>query len=96
MSGRAKRVLVYAAALLLSPLPLTPCERGTREFALAHSACGLALALGSLYVLRGELRLKARGLLGQKLVAASSVTLLFGAALVVGSVVYLLRGFLEN
>ena len=92
MSGRAKRVLVYTAALLLSPLPLTPWGRGSREFVLALVPCGLALALASLYVLRGELRLGARGTLGQRLAAAAAVTLLFGASLAVGSVVYLLRG----
>lgn len=89
MSGRAKRVLVYTAALLGAPLPLMPFEKGTREFAMAVAACGLALSLGSFYVLRGELRLRARGLLGTKLVAASAITLLFGAGLLAGSVVYL-------
>lgn len=91
MSGRAKRVLVYTAALLTAPLPVMPWERGTHEFALSLAPCGLILALGSLYALRGELRQQARGLLGQKIVAASGITLLFGASLLVGSVVYLLR-----
>ena len=89
MSGRAKRVLVYTVALLTAPLPVMPFEKGTREFALAVAACGLVLSLGSFYVLRGELRLKARGLLGAKLVATSVITLAFGAALLAGSVVYL-------
>ena len=89
MSGRGRRVLVYTAALLGAPLPLMPFEKGTREFALAAAACGLVLSLGSFYVLRGELRLRARGLLGMKLVASSAITLLFGAALLAGSVVYL-------
>jgi hypothetical protein len=91
MTGRAKRVFVYTAALLSAPLPLMPWERGTRESVVALVPCGLVLALGSLYVLRGELG-GPRGLLGNKLVAASSITLLFGASLVVGSAVYLLRG----
>ena len=91
MSGRAKRVLVYTTTLLLAPLPLMPHARGTPQFAAAVGACGLALALASLYVLRGELRLKARGLLGQKLAAASAITLLFGASMFMGSVVYLWR-----
>ena len=91
MSGRAKRVLVYTATLRLAPLPLMPHARGTPRFASAVAACGLALALASLYVLRGELRLKARGLLGNKLAAASAVTLLFGASMFVGAFVYLWR-----
>ena len=90
MSGRAKRVLVLTASLLAAPLPVMPFEKGTREFALALVACGFVLALGSLYVLRGELRLRARGLLGAKLLATSAILLLFGASLFVGSVVYLL------
>jgi hypothetical protein len=91
ISGRAKRVLVYTAALLLAPLPVMPYAKGTREFALAVAACGAALALSSLYVARGEWKLKHRGLLGNKLLASSLITLLFGAALFVGSVVYLVR-----
>ena len=90
MSGRARRVLVYTASLLAAPLPVMPYEKGTREFAFALAACGLVVTLGSFYVLRGELRLRARGLLGAKLVASSLITLLFGAALLAGSVVYLL------
>lgn len=92
MPGRAKRVLVYAAALILSPAWLMPWELGTREFALALVPYGLALSLLSLYVLRGELAFREPGLLGWKLVAASFITLLFAASLAVGSVVYLLRG----
>ena len=91
MSGRTKRVLVYTAALLTAPLPLMPWERGTREFVIALVPCGLVLALGSYYVLRGEWG-RPRGLLGNKLVASSSITLLFGASLFVGALVYLLRG----
>ena len=82
--------MVYTAALLAAPLPVIPQAKGTREFALALEACGVVVVLASLYVLRGELRLKARGLLGNKLLAASVITLLFGAALFVGSTVYLL------
>jgi hypothetical protein len=67
-----------------------PFEKGTREFALSLVACGLVLALGSFYVLRGELRGRPLGLLGQKLVATSSILLLFGASLFVGSIIYLL------
>ena len=90
-SGRGRRVIVYTAALLFAPLPVMPFERGTREFALAVLACGAALGLASLYVARGESRLKARSLLGNKMLAASLITLLFGALLVVGSVIFLLR-----
>ena len=89
MSGRAKRVLVLTASLLAAPLPVMPFEKGTREFALSLAACGLVLALGSLYVLRGEWRDRPLGLLGQKLVATSSILLLFGASLLAGSVIYL-------
>ncbi|HEX8500519.1 MAG TPA: hypothetical protein VF659_08015 [Pyrinomonadaceae bacterium] len=95
MSGRAKRVLVYTAALLTAPLPVMPFGRGTREFALALVPCGLSLALASLYVLRGEWRLGSRGLLGTKLLAASLITLAFGASLLAGSVAYLLTGLFD-
>jgi hypothetical protein len=66
-----------------------PFEKGTSEFAWAVGACGTALAAASYYVARGEWRLKHRGLLGNKLLAASLLTLLFGMALAAGSVVYL-------
>ena len=91
MSGRARRVLVYTATLLLAPLPVMPYAKGTREFALALTACGAALALSSLYVARGERRLKHRGLLGNKLLAASLITLIFGLGLFVGSILYIIR-----
>lgn len=78
---------VYTATLLLSPLPMMPFERGTREFALSLIACGTLLAAGSLYTLIGERR--SRSLLGMKLIAASAITLLFAASLLVGSLVYL-------
>jgi hypothetical protein len=89
--GRASRVMVYTASLLGAPVPVMPFERGTREFALAVMACGAILSLASLYVVRGEMRLKARGLLGNKLLASASITLVLGLSLVVGSVVYLGR-----
>jgi hypothetical protein len=91
MSGRGKRVLVYTAALLLGPLPAMPFAWGTRGFALGVAAWGGVWALASLYVARGELRLRARGLLGMKLLASSLITLAGGAAMVVGSLVYLAR-----
>lgn len=90
-SGRGKRVLVYTAALLVAPVPVMPFERGTREFALVVLACGAVLGLASFYVARGEARLKARSLLGKKMLAASVITLLFGALLVVWSVASLAR-----
>src|SRR3712207_1035775 len=62
MSGRTRRVVVYTAALLLAPLPVMPYAKGTREFAAAVAVCGAALSLASLYVARGELSLKHRGL----------------------------------
>jgi hypothetical protein len=91
IDGRGKRVLVYTAALLLAPLPVMPFAPGTREFAWAVAACGAALAAASYYVARGEWRLEHRGLLGNKLLAASLITLVFGVSLVAGSVVYLSR-----
>jgi len=69
-----------------------PYERGTREFATALLATGTVLGLASLYVLRGELRLKARSLLGTKLLASSLITFLFAISMLVGSVIYLYSG----
>ena len=89
MSGRAKRVLIYTASLLTAPMPIMPYVKGTREYALAIMACGAILSLSSFYVVRGELKLKARGLLGNKLLASSLITLLFGMSMLVGSIVYL-------
>ena len=89
ISGRGRRVLVYTAALLLAPLPLMPFAPGTREFAWAAAACGVALWAASYYVARGEWRLRHRGLLGNKLLAVSLITLLFGMALAAGAFVYL-------
>ncbi|HEX8284954.1 MAG TPA: hypothetical protein VF588_16450 [Pyrinomonadaceae bacterium] len=92
MSGRAKRVLFYTVALLAAPLVAIPWEKGTPEFALSLATSGLFIAVASIYVLWGELRPKTRGLLGFKLIATTLITLVFGVGLVVGSVVYLLRG----
>lgn len=66
-----------------------PFAPGTREFAWAVAACGAALAAASYYVARGEWRPGQRGPLGSRLLAASLITLVFGMALVAGSVVYL-------
>ena len=89
MSGRAKRVLIYTAALLISPIPVIPFEKGTREFALALVVCGGLLSSASFYVVYGEAKLQARGLLGNKLLAASVITFVFGLSMFVGSIVYL-------
>jgi hypothetical protein len=96
MSGRAKRVIVYTAALLGAPLPLMPYVKGTREFALALVACGAILTLSSFYVARGEWRLGARGLLGNKLLASSVITFLFGISIFVGAIIYLIRSGFER
>ena len=87
ISGRTKRVLVYTASLLLAPLPVMPYVRGTREYTVA--VCGSNLTLSSLYVVRGEARLKARSLLGNKLLAASLITSVFGMLMLLGSIVRL-------
>ena len=92
ISGRAKRVLVYTASLLTAPMPVMPYEKGTREYVLALMACGTILTLASFYVVQGELRLKARALVGNKLLAASLITLLFGLLILVGAIVYRSRG----
>ena len=89
ISGRAKRVLVYTASLLVAPMPVMPYEKGTREYALAVMACGAVLALSSFYVVRGEMGLKYRPLVGNKLLATSLITLLFGMLMFAGSIVYL-------
>jgi len=90
MSERTKRVLVYTVALLAAPPIAIPFERGTPAFALSLVPCGLFIAAASCYVLRGELRLGSHGLLGLKLIVTTLITLLFGAALAAGSVVYVL------
>ena len=89
ISGRAKRVLVYTASLLVAPMPVMPYEKGTREYALAVMACGAILALSSFYVVQGEMRLKSRPLVGNKMLATSLITLLFGVLIFVGAIVYL-------
>ena len=81
--------MVYTVALLAAPLPLMPFEKNTRAFALALAACALVLTLASFYLLRGELRGRPLGPLGTRLATVSGVTLLCGAALLAGSVVYL-------
>lgn len=90
MSGRAKRVLVYTAALLISPMPLMPFEPRTREFTLALIPSGAALALASFYVLRGEWREKYRPLVGTKMLVSSVITFALGVSMAVGSALYLL------
>ena len=90
MTGRAKRVLVYTATLLLTPIPLMPFERGTRGFALMLVACGVALALGSFYVVRGEWPRVNRPLAATKMLAAACLTLFFGVMLALCSVAWLL------
>ena len=89
ISDRGRRVLVYASALLLAPLPVMPFAKGTDEFAWGVAACGAALAAASYYVARGEWGRRRRGLPGNKLLAASLITLAFGLALAAGAVVYL-------
>ena len=91
MSGRAKRVLVYTASLLVAPTPVMPFVKGTREFAWAALVCGVILSAGSFYAARGEWRVKPRSPVGDKLLAASAITWLFGAGLVAWSVVWLAR-----
>ena len=91
ISGRAKRVLLYTASLLIAPLPIMPYEKGSPGFALAVGACGVILSLSSFYVVAGERKLKAKSVLGMKLLAAATITLLFGMSLTVGSIIYLLR-----
>lgn len=91
LSGRARRVLIYTASLLIAPMPVMPYEKGEREYALAVMACGAILTLSSFYVVQGELRLKARSLLGNKLLISSLITLLFGMLMFAGSTLYLIR-----
>jgi hypothetical protein len=91
ISGRAKRVVIYTASLLIAPLPIMPYEKGTRNFALAVLACGVIISMSSFYVVEGERRLKSRSLLNLKLLATASITLLFGLFMSIGSVVFLVR-----
>ena len=92
ISGRAKRVMVYTTSLLTAPMPIMPFAKGTREFALAVIAGGVLLSLSSFYVVKGEIRLKSRSLLGMKLLAAATITLVCGLSMTVGAIVYLMRG----
>ena len=91
ISGRAKRVIVYTASLLIAPIPVMPYEKGTREFVLAIIVCSIILILSSFYVVRGEMRLTSRSLVGNKLLASSLITLLFGIVMLGGAIVYLSR-----
>jgi hypothetical protein len=91
ISDRARRVIIYTASLLLAPLPAMPFVRGTPEYAFGLLAWGAILIPASLYVVRGELKLKARGRVGMRLLAASLLTLVLGVLLCVGSIVYLAR-----
>jgi heme O synthase-like polyprenyltransferase len=91
IAGRTKRVLVYTASLLMAPLPIMPYEKGTRGYVLAIMMCGVVWAVSSFYVMRGEARLKHRSLVGNKLLAASVITLLFATLMLVGAIVYLSR-----
>jgi hypothetical protein len=70
-------------------MPAMPYSRGSREFALALIGWGAIMIVSSFYVVHGELKLKSRSLLGYKLLAASLITLLFGVAVLVGSIVHL-------
>lgn len=91
MSGRAKRILVYTASLLLAPLPAMPFAKGTGEYALAIMGWGVIMIFSSYYVFRGEHKLKSGSLLNRKLLAVSLITLMFGLSMVIGAVVYLIR-----
>ncbi|HEV2704796.1 MAG TPA: hypothetical protein VGV59_02670 [Pyrinomonadaceae bacterium] len=90
MSGRARRVLVYTAGLLIAPMPVMPFVPGTREFAWSVIACGVILSAASFYVARGEMS-RPHDLLGYKLMASSLMTLVFGLSMVLGAIVYLSR-----
>jgi len=88
-SGRTKRVFVYTASLLIAPMLAMPYSKGSREFSLALMAWAVIMILSSSYVVKGEIKLKPRSLQGNKLLAASLITLLFGFTVLVGSIVYL-------
>ena len=72
-------------------MPLMPYVAGTREYAIAIIVSAAILTPASFYAMRGELRLKHRGLVGNKLLAASLITFLLGISMLVGSLVYLGR-----
>ena len=65
-----------------------PFAVGTRSFALALIPCSALVGAASAYVVHGEYG-KPRSLLGNKLLASGSITLLFAIGLVVGAVLYL-------
>ena len=90
MSGRGKRVLIYAVSLLGAPLPVMPWVPGTREFAYSLLVWGAVMTVSSFYVARGEMK-QNNDLLGIKLLVSSLITLVFAAAVLVGTVVYLIR-----
>jgi hypothetical protein len=73
-------------------MPIMPFVKWTREYVLAVMACGAILSLSSFYVVQGEMKLKSRSLVGNKLLIAALITLLFGASLLVGSLIYSIRG----
>jgi hypothetical protein len=89
VSGRAKRILVYTTSLLIAPMLVMPFTPGSREFGWAIMGYGAILICSSFYVVRGEMAIKPRSLLGNKLLATSLITLLFGIFLLVGSIVHL-------
>lgn len=80
---------MYTVGLLGAPLPSMPFERGTRGFAWALLASGVALTLASLYAAAGELRGGPRSPVGKRLLVASLGTLLLGLLMLAGSAVRL-------
>jgi hypothetical protein len=66
-----------------------PFSQGSRDFAWALIGFSAILICSSFYVLRGEMQIKSRSLLGNKLMATSLITLLFAIFLLVGSIVRL-------
>jgi hypothetical protein len=68
-----------------------PFEKGEREFWLALIACGTLLSAGSAYAARGEVQLQHRSLVGNKILAASTITLVAGIALLVLAVLKLAK-----
>jgi hypothetical protein len=88
ISGKARRVLVYTAALLIAPMPLMPFERGEREYSLALIACGIILTLGSFYVVYGEMKYKHYTLVGNRLLISALITFIFGLLLFLGALIH--------
>ncbi len=68
---------------------MMPFSRGSAEFAWATLGLCAVLTFSSFYVAKGEWRIKSRSLLGNKLLASSVITLLFGVSLLVVSIVNL-------